>query len=453
MSDAASSQEPQASRRLEALPGGTRHISSIRPTSSDEARRMRYRERREQMLQSAAGRRAVRSLSLLALFVGHARPVSHVASWALQTPAMPGDSTAPIVATAVGVAEQMLDLFGTEHPLSSMPQRLPPDVDAAIRWQCDRFRANEDVRDARNEAWESFSRCASDLEWWSAKLGELSPPFIARSTPPLPHYALFECATVACGLPDLRLGEDLVCGAPCIGDIPDSGNFALCHDPQSVNIDELEGHHVWHSSIVHQLTEAGTDPDRATEHADLWARTTKEVVDGYAVEIGTLDDTRTFFGGDGWRASVRFAVHQKGKIRPCDNCRVSLHNLATSMAERLINESADFPARVASLYAEILADDVFAMLIGTEDIAAAYRRMACSQPWYTVFAQWDPHRQAVIFFRLQGFNFGLRSAPNQFNRLSFAMARFASRLLRVACNNYLCALARRARTATHPLSP
>jgi hypothetical protein len=150
-----------------------------------------------------------------------------------------------------------------------------------------------------------------------------------------------------------------------------------------VSIDDLD-HAAWHDEVHRQLSRAGADPARRAEHEALWARTAEEVANGFAFPLGGRKDAAAFFGGDDqFREMVRFAVKQKGKIRPCDNARVSLHNLATTLFERLSLESADFPARAASLYAELLGDTVFAFLLGTEDISAAYRRMPCahlSQP-------------------------------------------------------------------------
>jgi hypothetical protein len=87
---------------------------------------------------------------------------------------------------------------------------------------------------------------------------------------------------------------------------------------------------------------------------------------------------------------------------------------------------------------ELLGKDRdFAFKLGTEDIASAYRRMPCSEPWYTVFAQWNPHTESVEYFRLQGFNFGLKSAPNAFNRLSVCIRELANRLLAICCTSYV----------------
>ena len=114
----------------------------------------------------------------------------------------------------------------------------------------------------------------------------------------------------------------------------------------------------------------------------------------------------------------RFGVRQKGSLRPCDNARHSLHNACTALHETVTHESADFPSRSAVLFYRLLGEGPWSMLLGTEDIASAYRRATCSVPGLTMFAQWNPHESRVEFFELQGFNFGLRSAVLWFNRLS-----------------------------------
>ena len=393
--------------------------------------------RRADMRGSQVWRRCLATLQALTLLSGHVRPVAKAAVWMQQSPVMPGDPAASAAAKAADVAGNFAEAFKMPHPKSSMQSSLPPDVEAAIRWQCDIQRGGGSVADQRDRRFSAICSCATDLEGWSTDLGRLSPEWVVNSVPPRPHYALFDCCMEACGLPDSQLVSDLVCGAPAVGSCPDSGRFKADWQPAAVCMDDLD-HAGWHSAIERQLRESGGDPARSEEHAALWARTQKEVTDGWATPIGDLSAAETFFGGpQSFRAMVRFGVWQCGRLRPCDNGRSSLHNLATELFERLTVESADFPARAAALYAELMGDSVsFAFSLGTEDVQAAYRRMACSEPWFTVFAQWDPTTSSVVYFRLQGFNFGLKSAVVAFNRLSNAMWSIVVRLCGVCCAAY-----------------
>ena len=125
----------------------------------------------------------------------------------------------------------------------------------------------------------------------------------------------------------------------------------------------------------------------------------------------------------------RFSVLQKGSVHPCDNAKGSLHNACTYLKEHIVCETADWPVRMASYLVRALGTSPDeGVLLGTEDIEKAYRRAMCSQPQFTVFAQWDPTAEGkVVFFRLQGFNFGLKSAVLWFNRLDELIQRAAVR--------------------------
>eukprot|EP00965_Chrysotila_dentata_P036582 1217668-Pleurochrysis_carterae.AAC.2 len=124
---------------------------------------------------------------------------------------------------------------------------------------------------------------------------------------------------------------------------------------------------------------------RADKEADLlglWDKTQLEVEKGLAFPIGSASDMDAGFGKGKWRAMRRFGVHQKGKIRPCDNfAKASLHNASTSTHERLSSGTADFPIRAAALFSSLADDsDRMSFGIGTEDLEAAYRRFLVSTP-------------------------------------------------------------------------
>lgn len=395
------------------------------------------KHQRAEMRRSPVWVRCLAALQSVCLLSGHARPVSTPQAWMLQPVVMPDDPAASMAAKATDIAANFKAAFDMVHPRARMSSNLQPSVRAAVEWQCDLRKRGEDIKLARDARYGIFCSAARDLEGWSQQLGRCCPEWVAQTVPHCPHFALFDCCSEACDLPDRALVEDMICGAPAVGDCPDSGRFCAEWNPAAVDMDDLD-HDAWHAQVERELAKAGSDPGRAAEHAALWARTAKEVTEGIAVRLGSLKDAQDFFGGPrAFRAMIRFGVEQSGKLRPCDNARSSLHNLATTLHERLVLESADFPARAAALYAELMGDSVaFAFALGTEDIASAYRRMACSQPWYTVFAQWDPETGSVAYFRLQGFNFGLKSAVVAFNRLSACMQDVFARILGICCANY-----------------
>lgn len=410
-------------------------------TRSAESRREQCRALRADMRRSTVWRKCLATLSSLCLLQGHTRPVGRTEAWLVQHFLVPGHSASSPAARAADVASHFAEAFKMTHPRQRMEADLDPACRATIEWQCSAHLRGDDIRVLRNARLSAMVQCARDLEGWSRALEELAPSWLQDSKLPRPHHALFDLVSEVCQLPDTDLVDDLVCGAPAVGVCPDSGAFRRDWQPSAVSIDDLD-HAAWHDEVHRQLSRAGADPARRAEHEALWARTAEEVANGFAFPLGGRKDAAAFFGGDDqFREMVRFAVKQKGKIRPCDNARVSLHNLATTLFERLSLESADFPARAASLYAELLGDTVFAFLLGTEDISAAYRRMPCAHPWFTVFAQWDPgvpgvREPSVQYFRLEGFNFGLKSAVVAFNRLAFCMQQSATRLLALCCASY-----------------
>ena len=410
-------------------------------TRSAESRREQCRALRADMRRSTVWRKCLATLSSLCLLQGHTRPVGRTEAWLVQHFLVPGHSASSPAARAADVASHFAEAFKMTHPRQRMEADLDPACRATIEWQCAAHLRGDDIRVLRNARLSAMVQCARDLEGWSRALEELAPSWLQDSKLPRPHHALFDLVSEVCQLPDADLVDDLVCGAPAVGVCPDSGAFRRDWQPSAVSIDDLD-HAAWHDEVHRQLSRAGADPARRAEHEALWARTAEEVANGFAFPLGGRKDAAAFFGGDDqFREMVRFAVKQKGKIRPCDNARVSLHNLATTLFERLSLESADFPARAASLYAELLGDTVFAFLLGTEDISAAYRRMPCAHPWFTVFAQWDPgvpdvREPSAQYFRLEGFNFGLKSAVVAFNRLAFCMQQSASRLLALCCASY-----------------
>jgi hypothetical protein len=391
--------------------------SSTATVRHDEARRVAVRKARERMRRSDVYKRCVLTLSHICMLTGYQRPTASAAGWGMQFKAtMPGDPAASAAARKIEVADQLREAFCAAHPLDEAQSTLPDDLRAAADWVCSR--KGQDIGALRDERFACIRRCACDLEGWSTELGEHSPEWITSSLHPRPHYALFSCLGDVMGLPDECLVEDLVCGAPCVGDCPDSGCFRKCERPSAVEMDDLD-HGAWNREVRSALERAGRDPSRRADLLELHDATQKEVEAGFATRIGTLEEVDLLFHNapDAWRTMLRFGVRQACKLRPCDNARASLHNLATSLHEALVVETPDLPAKLASLFVELLGDTAgFSILMGTEDVASAYRKMPCSQPWFTIFAQWDPHTEQVVFYRLEGFNFGLSSAVGETRR-------------------------------------
>ena len=398
-------------------------------------RRLAVAKTRKSMRQSPVWLRCKSAMMSVVLCTTYTRPVSKTVSWGMQAAAtMPGDVTETPAARAADVAAQMNEAFSYVHPMADIASRLTEAQTAAVEWQC-RVDVRDRVAPLREQRFSTFAQCARELEGWTSALGDHSPPWVTGGVPPRPHYALFDCCIEACGLPDTALVEDLIVGAQCTGECPDSGMFRADWQPAALDMCDLD-HEQWHRDVHRQLRAAGEGGDKEALER-IYERTQEEVADGWATPLGSLEEAKAFFGGQPFREMVRFAVEQDGKIRPCDNGRSSLHNLATTLFERLAVDSADFPARAAAMYAQITGDTMsFSFHLGTEDVASAYRRMPCCEPWYTVFAQLNPHTNQVEYYRLEGFNFGVKSAVNAFNRLAVCMREVANRVLAVCCSSF-----------------
>ena len=71
----------------------------------------------------------------------------------------------------------------------------------------------------------------------------------------------------------------------------------------------------------------------------------------------------------------------------------------------MVNETADFPARVSAAVAAAFGEPV-AMVSGCDDLPHAYREVPAADPRYTVVCLYLPGC-GPRYFTMPGFNFGL----------------------------------------------
>ena len=72
----------------------------------------------------------------------------------------------------------------------------------------------------------------------------------------------------------------------------------------------------------------------------------------------------SMFGAGLWSAMRRLGILQNGELRVCKHAAESLHNAATNVYDKLRCQSADFPARVADVFARY--DRTWSLVIGCE---------------------------------------------------------------------------------------
>ena len=127
------------------------------------------------------------------------------------------------------------------------------------------------------------------------------------------------------------------------------------------------------------------------------------------------------------------------KMRCCDDARRSGTNEHTRSCETVFYPSPEFPARVAAQvfdWCERHAVSRPGLLLGCDDLFAAYRRVPCSQPRFTVVSVYDFDEGAVRYHDVFGMNFGLQSAPVQFCRVPEMITCAARCFLAVATDHY-----------------
>ena len=102
----------------------------------------------------------------------------------------------------------------------------------------------------------------------------------------------------------------------------------------------------------------------------MWKKSIAERDAGYCEGPFSYEQMDAMFGPGRWRASRRFAVWQKGRLRVIDDDAENLTNAATSQHDKLRTQRADFPARVAVLYSERIGKDVrtWSCEHGTDDV-------------------------------------------------------------------------------------
>ena len=318
------------------------------------------------------------------------------------------------------------------HPSTTAGRALHPDAAAAVRHAAAFSDTAEAWRDRRHRV--GMLRSAHRmLAGVRARLDANAPEHI-RAMPTRIDAALLAAAGIAAGVPDLALATDCAVGFEAIGDISPSGWWPArddAHGEARLSIDELD-HEAWHDALEGRMLARSTQPEEAGRMAAVLEKTLEERASGLAHGPFTREQLRSAYGA-AHRAMERFGVLQHDKLRPCDNAKTALHNRCTRVAERMVMETADFPARVAVAFHEACGCAV-PMRGGTDDIGAFYRIVPCATPQWTIVAVMSP--DGVRYFTIPSFNFGLASAPNQCCRVSEAALRIA-RALGLVCGKFV----------------
>ena len=388
------------------------------------------------MLESRKVKNAIKALAALAVGTSVNDMLREMPVSAQHTGRVfPSPQAKQYVPSAVNdVLQHMSDAASACHPVDECGHGLQRDAVEAVQW-VSAFGRGAQCRGAISREYERRLRVvrreSRRLKHVSDSIRELGPPHIRDVPRPL-HVALIHAAWSAAGAPDVECALDLACGMRCVGDVPPSGWWPPQETPAELCIEDLD-HDSWHDRIERQVTaEAeGADAEAAEELRVVAKKTADEVERALMRGPFTRAEMDAAYGRGRWRAMRRFGVHQKGKVRPCDNAKTSLHNACTSRHEKLVCETADFPARVAMAFADEFGEPV-PMHSGTDDMQDAYRHVPTHDPRYTVVLLYVPG-VGPRYYTMAGFNFGLCAAVPQFNRLSEGAVAVARRLLMIVC--------------------
>ena len=247
--------------------------------------------------------------------------------------------------------------------------------------------------------------------------------------------------------PDAAIVKRFVYGFPIVGDIPDSGLFRPVSRPATVPLSAFtpEANRSWAKSLERSLERGAASASAEVREGlvELEAVTHKEASSGYLKGPFSKGQVDKHFGRGAWRGSRRFGVWQgEGdcrKLRAIDNAKGSDINKTMSMHETIFCMTLFFIVTVASLFftaARRARCRMPRLLIGLDDMRAAYRRIPVLSPQFTVFALWSFVRKAVTYYFLPGHNFGLVSAVVNFNRFPHLLVAMCRVLFAVPVDHF-----------------
>ena len=273
---------------------------------------------------------------------------------------------------------------------------------------------------------------------------ELSPQHIVCTPFEHVHVAYFAAIRNALELEDTELPVRLALGAIVAGDLPAIRAWEAADVPRPLGLDyDSLPHRQWNGWLEADILERASEPRGAAEAVSLWARTQEELDLGRCDGPWTVDDLDAMYGADGWRGMRCFGVEQGGALRACDDAAESLHNDASNQRDKLRCTQADAPARCADRFAERKGRGSrgWSLLLSTDDLDGAYRRVLVATPGHGVSMQYVPDCPAVPGggvrgFTRAGFCFGMVSAVLSFNSVPACTASAARRLLGLPTDHY-----------------
>ena len=348
------------------------------------------------------------------------------------------------------VRKHLADAIARPSPFGDPCEHAAPSLQAAVDYVAS-FAGDADAihndRQARRAAVDRLGSSAAMIAC-EARIRALACPEYRRICPSSARPALVYAMLAAAGIPDVEFVADQLAGFPVVGDYPDSGWFRAKDQQATRDFDSMD--HGGQADAVEaslRRKSRSLDPNALEELRKCTAKTKKELLKGHAyggpdMQGLTREEVDARLGRNMWHALLRFAVFQgydengDEKWRVCDNARTSHTNECLGVHETLALEEATFPALVAALFARAWGEPAFPLQHATDDVEAAYRRMACRHTGATVVAFFNTDVGDVRYVVMDGHNFGLKSAVLSWNRHAQLAAELARRFYGVCNGGY-----------------
>ena len=140
-------------------------------------------------------------------------------------------AAALVPATCEDIWDHLSQAMKTVHPIDADGSREATDLRIAVSWSQAR---GTNAPDARDAIWARCDEMQASLLGVTRRCMAHAPQHVREMPAPGPHVAWTFCCAGAMGWTDPYLVEDLCCGAPTTGIIPDSGVLRAKHRPATM---------------------------------------------------------------------------------------------------------------------------------------------------------------------------------------------------------------------------
>ena len=252
--------------------------------------------------------------------------------------------------------------------------------------------------------------------------------------------------------PDTLLPLNFAKGFASVGDIADSGVYRPIEPELALeefnelynSIDATNAE--WLEEVCAMLRRRATSAKPVDQEAmkELKAKTLAEAQKNLCSKPFDKSELLRRYqrpGGLKTRVLPSFAVRQgnEGKVRRIDDGKLSRTNLMQRLQETITTPSPDFPAHILDEIIKACLEMGMAIpeiVLGLDDLFAAYRRIPTAHPEFMVAAFWDVDLGQPMFVEVYGHCFGLVSSVVNFNRVPHLLSVAASLLFAVMGDHY-----------------